>query len=131
MAKRQSKKAKSTEPVVEAKKEILEVKPLEEVKSDVIPLEDIKLREPEIVAPPDVDPEQTPLVEQVSQEGVEQEKLPGVPEVDESADDAEEVRFGEDKIKDAYQEENPGGSRDQMAINPEFQHGRKSEWPRG
>lgn len=99
------------------------------VEPSVIPLEDIKIQKANLLDKDD--PAKATDLKQVSVEGIEQEKVPNMAEVDKSAKKADITRIGEDKEKDASLEENPGVSRDMQIINPEIITGRKSEYPRG
>lgn len=125
MAKKAAAK-RTAKTVVAAKEET----PVEEVESNVIPLEEVVIEDAGLLE--EGDPADANDIQQISTENVDQEKVPNVPEVEEDAKDADIVRTGEDgKMKDASKEENAGASRHLEMINPEFQVGRKSEYPRG
>lgn len=126
MAKKAAAK-RTAKTVVSAKEET----PVQEVESNVIPLEEVVIEDAGLL--PEGDPADANDLQQISTENVDQEKVPNIPEVEEDALDADIVRTGEDgKMKDASKEENAGASRlEDDRVNPEFIVGRRSEYPRG
>lgn len=93
----------------------------------------ITLRTPNPIVPPDADAAKMVILEQVTvATTLVQEKLPMIPEIDSLVvNSTAPVRYGDFKQKLAVGEEEPGCSRDDHGIAPQFIKGRRSEYPRG